>query len=739
MINKDVFHVMTIDEFMDKYNIFIEKNEEKETESEITTVDNSTIVVKDEEKETEPEITTINNSTIVVNDEEKQEEYISEDYYYPSKNIEDEQISESYEEEVEEEKLDASFDEEIEDEELEDEIIIEDEDNFINRAGEKLAKRNYLGIKIGAGLLGLLVAGTIFACCHKKKTGEIKNSNLPTTTTTTTTLEDENTIDDTLYGPTLSSTDQTESTEFTANNDLYNDYTFAELLNVTLSDTQKDSMINLSASLNAFNGTFANAYLENANNIRAALSFDEMVALQQAYNDYSVEDVRAYFNGTVINAEDMSNAYKDASLQLMGAYVIENSQNPVDMSNLINSDEGKEFYARYHNMFLAAKEATGEEQIELVNEFYAAVKEDFPITEEERTEGISHADSRNSLKDYQLAVTPMIAAAEIIFQNLEVDNTLDDTSIDFINDIGLCNHADDKFERIETIMLGAYEDNENPLYEQYRSSIIKDLTDRNEYVIDDEHRELANLYLFQSIVNRENILLGNEFTLYEDTTYTEATYSETVSWEESSTTYDTVTSTTEGEIPTDVRNDIDNDIDEENQEASRRGSEEAEEEARRQQDLEDANADKINQEIAQEQQQLQDDINTANDKIDQNNSDIDPSNNISVNEDDFSSNVDFDDEYSDENGNLDDSVQNITTDPSGAYEPLPNPEDTENAFEERNYINNTAKVSYDDLIEYIDVDNGQAYIEYDEQYISYDEDGNPIVSSKEYSYNRNRR
>ena len=31
-------------------------------------------------------------------------------------------------------------------------------------------------------------------------------------------------------------------------------------------------------------------------------------------------------------------------------------------------------------------------------------------------------------------------------------DTLNDTEIDFINDIGLCNYADDTFERLETIV-----------------------------------------------------------------------------------------------------------------------------------------------------------------------------------------------------------------------------------------------------------------------------------------------
>lgn len=695
MMNHDIVYVMSEKEFKEKFDTF---------KPEINKIDMNEIIAE-----------------VLEQDENIEEEIDSEEVIY------EEDYNGDYYEEFNEDSIDE---EEIEEE-------IDEEDNFFNNAGLKLRENN-LGIKIGAAAVGLLVGIGLFTYCHRRsKEGKIENSNI---TTTNTTIEE-----------TYESTLPEENITVEYNNDLYDDYTFSELLDVTTNEFQRNSMINLSASLNGFNGSFAENYIEAGNDIRAALSFDEVVALQQAYNNYSIDEVRAYFNGYEVNAIDMSNAYKNASLQLMGAYVIETSQNPVDMSILIDSQEGRDFYERYHSMFLAAKEATGEERIRLVNEFYQAVREDFPITEEVRTEGISHSEAHNSLEDYQLAVAPMIAAAEMMFQNLDVDYTLNTienniSEIDFINDIGLCNHADDKFERLETIMLGSYEDNTNPLYEQYKNAIIAELQNNNNYVIDDSHRELANLRSFQTTLDSLNIFI-DRFTIYEGNTYISTTSSQaqssstssTRSWEESTTTTWTETTYTPMPITPEAQAAIDAQIARDNAVGYQISMTDAQAEAARLQAEADRQAALVEAEIAAFNQQTQDQINDINNVI---------NNGGTPNENNYS-HVDFDDNHSDRNGNLDDSVENVTTNPSGADQPLPDPNRTGAEFDARSNdiaYSNPEPVTINDnnisdfetaYIEYVETIEGGAYIEYEEDYILYDENGEPIIASDAgYQYTR---
>ena len=468
----------------------------------------------------------------------------------------------------------------------------------------------------------------------------------------------------------------------TGNNDDYNDYTYEQLLEVTDNESQKTAMTNLGTTIMEFNGSFADAYVEEDKDIRAALKVEEVEALQVAYNDYSKDELKAIFNGTEVRADRMSMDYKAASLQLMGAYVIETSENPVNMSYLLETKEGKDFYNRYHTMYLEAKEATGQDKLDKVNAFYAEVKKDFPITNDVRTEGIAHADAYATLESYKLAVTPMIAAAEMEFQNLEIDYTLNDTEIDFINDIGLCNYADDTFERLETITLSADEDKTNPTELQYRNALIKVLTDENHYVIDDLHRELSRLDRFQLEVNGhfDVVETGYGYTTIggESSSYTESSSSstETEEWEESETTYTTETTTEEKEIPADEKAKIDEQTNKENEEAKQK----AEEEAKKKQDELQAKADeeaKKKQEEAEKQnEETEKKIKDANDQINKNNKDQDTSNDKKINEKDINANVDPD--HKDENGNINDSVKDITTDGTNDQtdKDLPDPNET---------------------------------------------------------------
>lgn len=556
---------------------------------------------------------------------------------------------------------------------------------FFKRAWDKIKNNKFIkrlilcttAIAIGLG---------IYSCANKKSLeGEMLNSNIPSITDVNT---DANTNGDVVIGDNVVLTD-TDTVVFSDENaDLghfYEDPTLNALFNATSNTTQHAAMYNVGLALDGFNGEFASHYLEEGVDVRAALKFEEVVALQVAYNDYSKDQLKAIFNGADIRAEDLTRAYKDGTLQLMGAYAIETPEHPVDMSMLIESQEGKDFYKRYHDAFLAAKTATGDDKIRLVTEFYNMVRADFPITNEVRTEGISHSQNYDELEAYKLSVTPMIAAAEMMWQNLEVDNTLTDGEIDFINDLGLCNFAQKTFERAELISLTSDVDTTNPTYEQYREAFIKYYQSKGIYYIDDEHRELTKLQAFQDAVNWHFQggweWQGRTWTTTE--THTEVsthTETETTQWEET-----TVTDVDEEDVPEDIREDlqhqVDAEIEAENEQARIQAEQEAEEERQRLQAIEDQHAAEVEQEVMQDEQDLQETIDDINEQIEEN-QDENPANDQPINENDYD-NIDFDDEFTDDQGNLDPSVENITTDPTGDQtgEPLPDPEDTGRDFD----------------------------------------------------------
>lgn len=477
--------------------------------------------------------------------------------------------------------------------------------------------------------------------------------------------------------------------------------TFTKLINASQSTIQQEFMNGVSKTLDDYNITFANAYIEPGKNIRAALSWNEVVAMATVYNNYSKKQLQEIFNGAELDTVKLQDAYKTASLQLMGAYVIETRTQPVDMSNLLNSKAAKDFYQKYHELFLQCKETTGIVQINKVNEFYRELYKDFPITSEVREEGISHADSRDSIEPYKFAIIPMVSASEILFQNLEIDQTLADQAIDYLNDIGICNRANDIIEKAALVSLTTESNTDYANYNTLRTAKELELKDKGAYIIDDEHRDISYLDRFKKQVNVAFDYNGNRFNgmlKYKDNSsyqYEEGNKTTTSDRQEA------VSASSEEQVK-EAEEKATEEINKENEEARKEAEKKLEEELRRQQELEDEKRKQQENEVAKDDKDLQDKIDEANDKID---------NGDKVNEDDFGDHdVDFDDDHSNENGDLDDSVKDITTDPSGDQtgEPLPDPNEEDNSSsstdqtiieEEEPYIPTSNEALADAIIE----------------------------------------
>ena len=468
-------------------------------------------------------------------------------------------------------------------------------------------------------------------------------------------------------------------------NDEIQDQAFLNLIKKSTNKDQKAAMTHQGESLDVFNRDFANAHLEEGKDVKAGLTWDEMMALNIAYNTYTKDQIRIMFNGSEVDSTAMSNAYKNATLQLMGAYVISDREHPVKSSEFLIDEEQKAFVEKYNDLFLTMKEKTGEERVAAIDAFYAELYKDFPIADEVREEGISHADSRRLVEPYKAAVTPIVAAAEIMFQNTDgIDHTLSDKAIAYFNDLGLCNLVDEQFERAETITLTAETDENQPLYQDFRQAKIAELIYEGNYPTDDAHRDLSQLDEFQKWVNGyflfENGVNTGKITRTVVTTYTTTTTHTETTTHETSNREEAVAMAGEEAVKK-AEEAADQQIAAENAAAKAEAERKAAEEAARQQAIADAEREKHEAEVEADDEEMQDMIEDANDEINHGGK---------VNEDDFGDhNVDFDNDNSDNKGNLDDSVTDITTDGTGAvdeYEPLPDPNQTGAQFDaEANY------------------------------------------------------
>ena len=502
--------------------------------------------------------------------------------------------------------------------------------------------------------------------------------------------------------------------------------TFDSVLGESTSEKQKQVLSMMANYIRYFNGDFANTYKEvveltdeNGNltgekiEVKPALKWEyEVPALTIAYNGYSAQKLHSIFNGKDLNADQLDKDYKVATLQLFGAYVISDRSMPVNLANLVESEEGKAFVQKYEDMFYSIKEAkTDEEKVELVTKFYQELYKDFPIEAvakmdfSEQEVGIAHSDvittfNGRELDSYKLAITPMICAIETMYQNLSIDATLQDEAIEYFNLLGECNLAYKEFMKAEVASgCGEYDDTLAD-YDELSDLIIKELQDKNAYVIDDMHRELTLLTRFQEEVNGHfNIIDGEmdgSWWYYTDTnTEVTVTYSDPVTRTETHTRYKKDTKKWE----TDNREEavehvgeeavrraeekVDQAIEEENRRAREDAERRADQEQERQQKIEDQKRDQLEEEVKHEDEKFEEEIDEANEQIRRNNDD-DPENDKPINEDDFEGHeVDFDDNHSNSNGDLDDSVKDITTDGTGADQALPDSNATGEEFDNR--------------------------------------------------------
>ena len=468
--------------------------------------------------------------------------------------------------------------------------------------------------------------------------------------------------------------------------------TFDEYLATSTSTKQREVVSMMSNYIDYFNIDFANTYRDNEKDIKPALSWEyEVPALTIAYNDYSKEEIREIFNGAEFSAEELDASYKNAILQLFGAYVISDINKPVRLYDLIESAEGKAFIQKYENMFYSIKEAqTEQEKIERVNAFYAELYKDYPIDDDIREVGISHADARAMLKEsYKRAVIPMVTATEVMYQNLAIDHTLSDKAIAYFNDLGLCSDAMLAFQKAENSLLCADREESIACFKLLSKKKVEELKARNAYVIDDYHRDLSRLDLFQAYVNWHfgynedkcfdgsmyhiNTIGGNAVvTSKKVTTWTETktkVFTKTTTW--STNDFKDVVNAVGYEAAVKARSEVDAKFAEENRIAEAEANKKADAEQARLQAIEDAKAAKLEGEAAAANKEVEDSIKFINEALDKG---------MTVNVDNISENIHIDEKYLDDKGNIS-GIENITKDPTGVNQPLSDPQKAGEEFD----------------------------------------------------------
>lgn len=271
-------------------------------------------------------------------------------------------------------------------------------------------------------------------------------------------------------------------------NDDLSGLSYEQLLYITTDKTQQTAMQKISNFMDKYNIDFADKCLDANNvNIRTSLTWDEVNALNLAYNDYTQDQVKAIFNDA--ESMDFTNAYKEGYLQLLGAYVLSTNKNPVQLSQLIDSAEGKEFVNKYESSYYEAKNLTGDAKVNSANIFLQKVIDEFSV----------NATDKKDIESYKLAVAPIVGAAVSIFQDLEVNQTNLEKVTTYFNNLGFFDQAEENLNMAKA--LTGEEEAENPTYQQFKDEKIKEQQTANVYYVNDKKRDLSQLESFKSLVD----------------------------------------------------------------------------------------------------------------------------------------------------------------------------------------------------------------------------------------------
>ena len=352
----------------------------------------------------------------------------------------------------------------------------------------KKRKRMSTAIKAAIAAIVITVGGALGISCMKNSSQVDSNSKVESTSNDLDNLTKNEIIN--LIKEYKLTSDQVATLveDGKISNDDLSGLSYEQLLYITTDKTQQTAMQKISNFMDKYNIDFADKCLDANNvNIRTSLTWDEVNALNLAYNDYTQDQVKAIFNDA--ESMDFTNAYKEGYLQLLGAYVLSTNKNPVQLSQLIDSAEGKEFVNKYESSYYEAKNLTGDAKVNSANIFLQKVIDDFSV----------NATDKKDIESYKLAVAPIVGAAVSIFQDLEVNQTNLEKVTTYFNNLGLFDQAEENLNMAKA--LTGEEEAENPTYQQFKDEKIKEQQTANVYYVNDKKRDLSQLESFKSLVD----------------------------------------------------------------------------------------------------------------------------------------------------------------------------------------------------------------------------------------------
>lgn len=448
-------------------------------------------------------------------------------------------------------------------------------------------------------------------------------------------------------------------------------------IDANINMTKKSAISSITSYLTNYNLTFANDYVDSKTNTKLAHTWDEALVNYLAYNNLSQEEVNQIFDTYSLDLQKLEKAYESSIKQDVLACTVMTSS--TGKEKLIISNKGQDFYTKYEKMMITYNSKvsanTYENKVKIAENFYKTVKKDFYL----------NTDDKKEIADYKLSVIPIIKTFNNLTKNMDLENKLDSDEKDYIDCLSDFDYVykkiagyKNKLDSYNKASKSLGEESSEISYEELKELVIDELKSKDCYNVANSERNIKDNEDYQKNIEESKKKVTNVST---------STNNSNSNSNNNSTTKSTSNS------DNDNKEDDTNKTNNKKKEKSKKTVEKedtttAVDEIKNTSDesFKEITNDSVTDEENKEDTTTEESVEEWHEITEEDNTQSFDDSTVSVEEvdenleDTVVENAEIKEEFIDSNGNLDDSVKDITTDSTGSVSSdteLPDPNNEE--------------------------------------------------------------
>lgn len=423
--------------------------------------------------------------------------------------------------------------------------------------------------------------------------------------------------------------------------------------------------------INYYNKTLANQCIEEGKASKLAITYDNVKAEYFGYNADLLKqnDINMLYGNYKTSVEELKDNLRSGHEEDMMAYVV--SKEEVDKTNLFKTEDGQYFHHKYAKIVAEmASASTPHEKAVAVDKFRQFVTQEIDVIQQEFSEN-------GKVPSYKLSLVPILDAAEFICERDQLGPILTEAQRNDFKNI-VTSQTDAYFaeltEKLSAVQ-AAETENEYSIYGIFKEKVENELTKQGLYDINNRDIRDHNEFVVEKEEEKssENIevVINDRSIEYEDAQATETVYytAETYAQAANNTSEVTKTVFTANTDTIDKKEDLKIDeIEDTTSETTTQEKTDAETKT---------TAEKKAETIQKNYQQEEDTKQKNLEKVTKMNNDtyqknLEQTKTVdTINNNTLGNGTEILEEYKDKNGNLDNFVQDLTTNGTDANKPLP--------------------------------------------------------------------